>query len=391
MIYNFFKNKSLSCEKLLGIFFILFLFYYLINFDLFNKLSSNDYLKGFKPEGIVIINQILNFELNKVNYFDTHFIVKLITGFLQKITSNELSFSITSNLLNMILLFLSMYFFLKSINYEYSNIMIIIFLLIFFSYKANWIWCFRKLPDIYFLFNFSLIFYFVSKSLNTNKTYYILIALFFSIISMFVRPQGIINLGFVIICLFYLSYKKIDILKLVSILAVLYIISYPFLIYILTRFDGINIFQNALQLIQSGQIYYDIYYTQNDFYNQFSISDNIISETLYYYLLFFKKLIYQLTFIRESYSFNHNLFLIFYLFTIYILIIFFFNELLEKYKNFLQLTYIISILSLLFHSSIFIGGEPNRYQLFHLTPLYLLVSLSFVSGFEKFLEYLDRR
>ena len=174
-------------------------------------------------------------------------------------------------------------------------------------------------------------------------------------------------------------------------MAVLYIISYPFLIYFINQFDEINIFQNSLQLIQSGQIYYDVYYTQNDFYNQFSISDNIISETLYYYSLFFKKLIYQITFIRESYSFNHNLFLIFYLFTIYILIIFFFDELLEKYKNFLQLTYIISILSLLFHCSIFIGGEPNRYQLFHLTPLYLLVSLSFVSSFEKFLEHLDRR
>ena len=76
-------------------------------------LSSNDYLKGYKPEGIIIIDKILNFEFNKVNYFDTHFIVKLITGFLQKITSNELSFSITSNLLNMMLLFLSMYFFKK--------------------------------------------------------------------------------------------------------------------------------------------------------------------------------------------------------------------------------------------------------------------------------------
>ena len=143
---------------------------------------------------------------------------------------------------------------------------------------------------------------------------------------------------------------------------------------------------NILLKIQSGHIYYEIYYTKSNFYDQFAISKSIVSETLYYYLLFLKKLIYQLTFIRESYSFNHNLFLIFYTSTIYILIILFINKLYKNNKQFFELTYVISILSLLFHSSIFIGGEPNRYQLFHLTPLYILVSLSTIIFLEKVIK-----
>ena len=158
------------------------------------------------------------------------------------------------------------------------------------------------------------------------------------------------------------------------------------MIFSLVRLDQISFFSNILSIIQSGQIYYDIYYTKDDFYKQFSIPINTIFDIFYYYFLFFKKFIYQITFLRESYSFNHNLFLVFYSSFIYILLIFFLDELLKKYKIFLELTYVISILSLLFHSSLFIGGEPNRYLLFHLTPLYILVSLSIPMFLEIFLK-----
>ncbi len=384
MIFNFFKNKSLSCEKLLGLFFILFLFYYLINFDLLNKLSSNDYLKGYKPEGIEIINQILNFELNKVNYFDTHFIVKLITGFLQKITSDELSFSITSNLLNMILLFLSMYFFFKSIKYEYSNLVVIIFLLIFFSYKANWIWCFRKLPDIYFLFNFSLIFYFVSKSFNTNKTYYFFFALIFCLLSLFIRPQGFLNIPFLVGgYLIFISRNRINLIKLSLLLFSVYLLIFPLATYIILKFDSIIVFNSVTQFMKIGKINGLIFYDFEKFVNDFSLNKNNFSELLFYYFLFIKKLIYLITFIREHYSISHNSFLIIYIFNIYLFLIINFNYLYREFRNFLELTVSITLISLLFHASLIIGSEPNRYQLFHLTPLYLLVSLSI---FEKIIK-----
>ena len=166
--------------------FFLFVSFYLLNFDFYNDLYSNDFRKRYRPNGIIIINQILNFDLININLLNNYFIPELITGVLLKLFSDQLSFSIASNLLNIFLLFISFNFFFKSLNVK-NNYIIIIFLIFFFSYKANWIWCFRKLPDIYFLFNFSLIFYFVSKSFNTKKTYFILIALFLSIISIFVN------------------------------------------------------------------------------------------------------------------------------------------------------------------------------------------------------------
>jgi len=101
------------------------------------------------------------------------------------------------------------------------------------------------------------------------------------------------------------------------------------------------------------------------------------------YFLFIKKLIYLITFIREHYSISHNSFLIIYIFNIYFFLIINFNYLYRAFRNFLELTVSITLISLLFHASLIIGSEPNRYQLFHLTPLYLLVSLSI---FEKIIK-----
>ena len=131
--------------------FFLFTFFYGLNFDFYNDLYSIDFLNRYKPNGTLIINQFINFEFKNINFLNNYFIPELITGILIKIFSNQLSFSIASNLLNIFLLFASFILFFKSLNIK-NNYVVIIFLLLFFSYKGNWIYCFRKLPDIYFLF-----------------------------------------------------------------------------------------------------------------------------------------------------------------------------------------------------------------------------------------------
>ena len=71
----------------------------------FLELLSNDFQYRYKPNGIMIINQILNLNFNEINFLNSYFISELITGLLLKIFSSELSFSIASNLINIILLF----------------------------------------------------------------------------------------------------------------------------------------------------------------------------------------------------------------------------------------------------------------------------------------------
>ena len=169
--------------------FFLFTFFYGLNFDFYNDLYSIDFLNRYKPNGTLIINQFINFEFKNINFLNNYFIPELITGILIKIFSNQLSFSIASNLLNIILLFASFILFFKSLNIK-NNYVVIIFLLLFFSYKGNWIYCFRKLPDIYFLFVFSIVFYSISQGIRSKKNKYFLFALILSLFSVFVRPQG---------------------------------------------------------------------------------------------------------------------------------------------------------------------------------------------------------
>ena len=54
----------------------------------------------------------------------------------------------------------------------------------------------------------------------------------------------------------------------------------------------------------------------------------------------------------------------------------------KKENIFTKLTFLITFLSILFHSSLGTADEPNRYQLFNLVPQYILVSISI----EKFLK-----
>lgn len=379
--------EEINFNTLLICAFFIFIGFYFFNFDIYNDLYSNDFRQRYRPNGIIIINQIINFDFSNINFLNSYLITELITGILLKTFSNQLSFSIASNFLNIILLFFSFYFFFKNLDFN-KNYLFLVFLVIFFSYKANWIYCFRKLPDIYFLFNFSLIFHFICKSFKTKQIFFIWVSFLFSIISLFVRPQGVVNIGFIFIILIYF-FKKKDTFLFINKLAIIYIILYPFLVYSFIKFDQILIISNILSIIESGLIYYDIHYTKDDFYNQFLITKNSIFEFLYYYILFLKKIIYQITFLRESYSINHNFFLIFYSSAIYLGIIFSLNSIIEKFKNFLLPLYIITILALLFHSSLFIGGEPNRYQLFHLTPLYVIASYSFINITKKIIKSLN--
>jgi hypothetical protein len=356
--------------------FFLFVAFYLLNFDFYNDLYSNDFRKRYKPNGIIIINQILKFDLININFLNNYFIPELITGVLLKVFSEQLSFSIASNILNIILLFLSFKFFFKSLNVK-NNYIIIIFLIFFFSYKGNWIYCFRKLPDIYFLFFFSIIFYFISCGISSKKNNYFFFALIFVVLSLFVRPQGFLNIFFLIgSYLTFILGKKINLIKLSFILFLSYLILFPSVVFILLKFDSVSILKSITQFMQIGKINGSIYYDLEKFTNEFSLSKNNFSEFLFYYYLFIKKLIYLFTFIREHYSVSHNSFLIIYVLNIYFFLILNFKNLYRKFQNFLELTIYMTLMSMLFHASLIIGSEPNRYQLFHLTPLYILVSSS---------------
>ena len=107
------------------------------------------------------------------------------------------------------------------------------------------------------------------------------------------------------------------------------------------------------------------------------LTKNELTSIFYYYYLFLKKIIYQLTFLRETYSIKHNIFLLFYILIIYASIIINLNNLYESEKLFFNTTLLISVFSILMHSSLNTADEPNRHQLFNLTPLYILSAISF--------------
>jgi hypothetical protein len=50
--------------------------------------------------------------------------------------------------------------------------------------------------------------------------------------------------------------------------------------------------------------------------------------------------------------------------------------LIKKYNLFVKLTTLISFSAILFYCTTFTGSEPNRFQLFHLVPFYILISIS---------------
>jgi hypothetical protein len=376
-------------KKITIYFFFLFTFYYLINYEFYNNLFATDYYNRYKPNGLSIITNLINLDFTNINYFKPFFISELITGLLLKITKNQQIFSIFSNFFNILLLFFSFSFFFKCLDQK-KNLTILFFFILFFSYRGNWIYCFYKLPEVFFLFIFSLIFYFTYNGVKKKNKYYLLISFFFCLLSLFIRPQGFLNVAFIIIIFFTYIKKKVNPFKLIIILFFIYLLSFPLLILILKNFNNPFIIHKIIENYVSGNIYFQEAYGFSgtfkyvNFLERYSLDENQFTELLYYYQLFLRKIIYQLTFLRETYSFKHNFFLFFYCLIIYFFLIINFNYLFKKNKLFILLVFIISTLSLLFHSSLATAAEPNRYQLFHLVPLYILVSISFAKSFQYF-------
>lgn len=381
MISSILKSRlveKIDSKLLLVLSFCIFSIIYFINFDKYNSFFSTDFVKFYKPNGILIIEKIINLEFSEINFFSLYLIPKLITGILLKLTPNESIFSTTSNFINIVALFLSFYFFLKSLFIK-NNTITLIFLFIFFIYVANWEWCLWKLADIYFLFVFSLVFYFLANGLYHKNIISIFYGILFSIISLITKPQGIIILPFFIASLALILFYRENFFKKIIFSFLIYLLFFPLLIFFLIKFNIDNI---AVKSFLTGKISWNIAYTYSQFTEQFNFTKDNYAQIIYFYFLLSKKLIYQITFIRETYSFKHNVFLTTYVLLMYFFLIINFNYLVKKYNLFLKLTILIIFFATLLYCSLFTSSEPNRFQIFYLTPIYVLVSISI----EKFIR-----
>ncbi len=376
-IYKKNIQRQIKTSKLDLLFFgfISFSIFYFFNLENYNFYST-DFQVRYKPNGLNLINQIISLNFSEINFFNYYLIPELIAGFLLKISPNDKIFSLGSNCLNIILLFCAFYYFFKSLNLNNNRLIVLFFLIIFFSYIGNWIWCFWKLADIYFLFVFSLVFYFINRGIiKKNKSSFI-IGFFFVIISLVTKPQGLSIILFYILSIYLFDLnKRINFYKFLIIFFVIYLTLFPPTIYFLIK---MNIFDNVTHFMAEGYISGTIFYKFDTFLNEFSLIKNDLNQVFYYYYLFIKKVIYQLTFLRETYSIKHNIFLAIYSLLIYFLIIINIKYLSEKENLFLKMTILICFLSILLHSSLNTADEPNRHQLFNLTPFYVLASISFV-------------
>lgn len=383
------KIKDLSYNKILVIFFAFFLIIYFFNFENFTSTISTDYTARYKLYGIKIIEDILNLDFSSYFYLfgseyyafiNNYFLPEFLTGLLLKITQNETFFYIISNILNMLLMFFSFNFFFKSLSGNEKKETILFFLFFFFLYSANWKWCFWKMADIYFLFIFSIVFFYLYKGLEQRKKNYIFYSFIFLILSLITKPQGLAVLPFFILSIYLIYLKKnINFYKFSFILFLIYIIVLPLLIFFLKKNNNTNL---VVFFFSEGYISGILFYKYDQFLNQFSLQENNLSQILYFYFLLIKKIIYQLTFIRDTYSFKHNIFLFFYCLTIYFFIFLNLDYFLKKKVIFTKLTFLITLFSILLHSSLITANGPNRLQLFHLVPIYIMVSISFLRSFK---------
>lgn len=365
-------KKQKNTNSLILFSFFLFLAIYLFNIDIFVNLTSNDFRNMYKPNGILTINQILTLDFKNIDFFNFYFIPQLITGVFFEIFPSQYSFHVAIDVLNIILLSLSFKFFFESLNVNKISIFLT-FLFIFLIYIPNWIWAFWKLADIYFLFVFSLIFYFFNKGINQNKNVYLFYALFFCFVSLITKPQGLVTLPFFCLGIFLIKIHKQNFFLIILILFSLYLLFFPVILLIMTNLNYENI---ITKIFYAGRISYNITFNYNQFIEKFDFSINNFSKLIYYYYLIFMKLVYQLTFIRETYSLRHNIFLIPYVIAVYFFLVVNLGYLIKKYELFVKLTTLISFSAVLLYCTTFTGSEPNRFQLFHLVPLYLLVSVS---------------
>jgi hypothetical protein len=376
--------KSFDLKTSLFLSFFLFTLFYFFNFDKFNSLFATDFIKWYKPNGLIIFDQITNLKFNRDEYISFSFfylIPKLLNGILLNITYDEISFSIFSNFFNIIILFLSFYFFLKNIEVNLERNVIFFFLIFFFIYIGNWEWCFWKLADVYFLFIFSVVFYYLHKGIEKNNLKYLLVAFSFSIISVFTKPQGVIVLITFASSIFLLKYYNKNFFKILLFLFLFYFLFTPLLFFLIKSekilfISEINFLNQIFVSVFNGNINFTTTYKYEVFLSDFSLSENNFTEILYFYFLTIKKILYQITFIRETYSFKHNVFLIFYVLSIYFFLILNYKYLIKNFNLFLKLIVITNFFALLFYGIVPTAQEPNRYQLFHLTPLYILVAIS---------------
>ena len=387
-------SKKIYESRFFFYFFFIFIIYYFFNFHLLNETFATDYQVRYKPNGNNIVNILKNLQLFNLDlsfflksdykFLNPYLIPELITGLILNLTPNEKIFSIYSNILNIVILFLSFHMFFKTLDIKNKNKIIFFFLIFFFSYIANWIWCFWKLADVYFLFIFSIIFFYTSKGISKSKIIYIIYSFFFCIISIFTKPQGIIMIPFLLISFFTLYYKKkINFFNFIIISIIIYFIFFPLLVFFLQKINYSGSLEIFVHFMSKGYISGTIFYRFEDFQKQFNLSEGNFALLFYYYVLFLKKIIYQLIFLRETYSLRHNIFLIFYVSIFYFFLFINFNYLVKKYSLYFKLTIIITILSVLLHSSLNTADEPNRHQLFILVPLYVLVSISFIEWIKK--------
>ena len=378
MINNFFKEY-----KIYLIFFSLFLLIYLLNFEAYTFREGTDFRVRYEYYGVKIINDILNLDFssnvflfgqpNHYAFFNSYFIPEIITGVLIYITPNDYIFGVLSNLLNMFLLFCSIKIFFNFLKIKNKDMVVLIFFSFFFIYLANWSWVFWKLADIYFLFIFLLIFYLLTKGIESKKSNYLLFAFFLTCISFITKPQSLAIIPFFLFGVLILYFKKFNFLKILIFLVIIYFLIFPLIVYYTRNYDQGNM---LYYFYKSGNINANIHYHYNDFLNQFNLLKNNYTEMLYCYFIILKKTIYQITFLRESYSLNHNIFLIIYTLILYFFLIINLNYLISKHNIFFKLTLLIYVFTLLLHSSLNMSAEPNRTVLFYLIPIYILFSIS---------------
>ena len=103
LINNYLQNKINKFWILFSVFlsFSIFYFFNLENYNFF----STDFHVRYKPNGLNLIDQILNLNFNQISLFNYYLVPELITGFFIKILPNNKIFSVGLNFLNIVLLF----------------------------------------------------------------------------------------------------------------------------------------------------------------------------------------------------------------------------------------------------------------------------------------------
>ena len=277
-------------------------------------------------------------------------------------------------------MFFAIHFFFANLNSKNKINSLIIFFIFFFIYIGNWEWVFWKLADIYFLFIFSLCFYFYLKAIVKKKYKNFYYSTIFLILCLFTKPQGLAVVPFFITGLILLYFDKISLFKFLLFSFIFYLIFFPLFAFFLIKNNYSNL---IVTFMSEGHINGLTFFTYENYLKNLSLDNNVFVELSYYYILFLNKIFYQITFLRETYSLRHNIFLFFYVSTFYFFLIINLNFLLKNYPKFFKMTILITFFSILMHASTALSAEPNRHQLFMLVPLYILASISIKNTIDK--------